>query len=191
LSDTIEELLDTARLRRILEMEPSTPDGDQNLELKTGKIEFRGVSFSFPGSDRLIINDLSFVLELSSTVAFVGRSGAGKSTIYNPLMRNLVPPRIQFSSMTRISRQSRKTRGLYEHIVMMPQITYMFDRMAAHNVKYGNLDATEQEMHEACRKAGIYETIEAREDGYETLLGDNGLPTFLLYCGSTGLNTTA
>ncbi|KAK0722915.1 hypothetical protein B0T26DRAFT_772048 [Lasiosphaeria miniovina] len=90
-SDTIQELFDAARLRRILEREPSIPNGDQNLKRKTGKIEFREVSFSYPGPERLIIDHLSTVIEGGSTVAFVGQSGAGKPTICNLLMRNLVP----------------------------------------------------------------------------------------------------
>jgi ATP-binding cassette, subfamily B, bacterial MsbA len=90
-SDMVEELLDTARLRRILEREPSTQNGNQNLKRKTGKIEFRDVSFSYPGSERPIIDHLSIAIEAGLTVAFVGRSGAGKSTICNLLKRNLVP----------------------------------------------------------------------------------------------------
>lgn len=90
-SDTIQELLDTARLRRILERELSIPNEDQTLEYKIGKIEFRDVSFSYPGSERLIIDHLSIVIEGGSTVAFVGQTGAGKSTICNLLIRNLVP----------------------------------------------------------------------------------------------------
>lgn len=90
-SDMIEDLLDTARLRRILEWEPSTQKGDQNLKCDTGKIEFQGVSFSYPGSNRLIIDNLSMVIEGGSTVAFVGPSGSGKSTMCNLLMGNLTP----------------------------------------------------------------------------------------------------
>jgi ABC-type multidrug transport system fused ATPase/permease subunit len=90
-SDTIQELLDAARLRRILERKPYMPNGDENLERKIGKIEFRDVSFSYPGSERLIIDHLSTVIGGGSTIAFVGQSGAGKSTICNLLMRNLVP----------------------------------------------------------------------------------------------------
>ncbi|KAB5515647.1 hypothetical protein GE09DRAFT_1263105 [Coniochaeta sp. 2T2.1] len=144
--------------------EPSTQNGDRNLKRKTGKIEFRDVSFSYPGSERLIIDHLSFAIEASLTVAFVGQSGAGKSTICNLLMRNLVPTAgtilIDDEDITTVKKDS-----LHEHIAMMPQNPYIFNRTVAYNVKYANLEATEQEMYEACRKAGIHETIMARKDG--------------------------
>lgn len=57
---------------------------------------------------------------------------------------------------------------------MMPQNPYIFNTTVAYNVKYTNPDATREEMYEACRKAGIHDTIIAREDRYETSMGDNG-----------------
>jgi ABC-type multidrug transport system fused ATPase/permease subunit len=57
---------------------------------------------------------------------------------------------------------------------MMPQNPYIFNRTVAYNVRYSNLDATDEEMYEACRKAGIHKIIMARKDGYETWMGDNG-----------------
>ncbi|KAK0702673.1 mitochondrial ATP-binding cassette sub-family B member 6 [Lasiosphaeris hirsuta] len=172
-SDTIQEFLDTARLRRILERELSIPNGDQNLEQKTGKIEFRDVSFSYPGSERPIIDHLSTVIEGGLTVAFVGQSGAGKSTICNLLMRNLVPTAgtilIDDQDITTLKKDS-----LHENIAMMPQNPYIFNRTVTYNVRYTNPDATDEEMYEACRKAGIHKTIMARKDGYETSMGDNG-----------------
>ncbi|KAK4206462.1 hypothetical protein QBC37DRAFT_407098 [Rhypophila decipiens] len=111
-----------------------------------GMIEFRDVSFSYPGSERLIIDHLSTVIEGGSTVAFVGQSGAGKSTICNLLMRNLVP-----------------TAGTI--LIDGQDITTLKkDSTVAYNVRYTNLDATDEEMHEACCKAGIHETIMARKD---------------------------
>ncbi|KAJ9129929.1 hypothetical protein NKR23_g12413 [Pleurostoma richardsiae] len=68
-----------------------------------------------------------------------------------------------------------KKDSLHKHIAMMAQNPYIFNSTVAYNVKYANPDATEQEMCEACRKAGIHETIMARESGYETMLGENGL----------------
>jgi ABC-type multidrug transport system fused ATPase/permease subunit len=57
---------------------------------------------------------------------------------------------------------------------MMPQNPYIFNRTVKYNVRYTDLDATDEGMHEACRKAGIHKTIMARKYGYETLTGDNG-----------------
>jgi len=70
---------------------------------------------------------------------------------------------------------------------MMSQNPYIFNRTVVYNVRYTNLDATDEEMHEACRKASIHNTIMAREDGYETLMGDNGQYVTLLL-RNTGLN---
>ncbi|KAM7197985.1 hypothetical protein V8F33_005252 [Rhypophila sp. PSN 637] len=173
LSKNIEKIHDTARLRRILEVVPSISYGDQNLERKTGTIVLEDISFSYPGSERVIIERLSLEIKGGSKVAFVGPSGTGKSTVCNLLMRNIVPT----SGKILIDDQDITTVGkdsFHKHITIMTQTPYIFNTTVAENVRYANLEATDEEMYEACRKAGIHKTIMARKGRYETLMGNNG-----------------
>lgn len=63
---------------------------------------------------------------------------------------------------------------LRDHIAMMSQNPYIFNSTVLYNVKYANLGATDEEIYEACRKAGIHETIISRKGGYNTLMGEDG-----------------
>lgn len=65
-------------------------------------------------------------------------------------------------------------RRLHENVGMMPQNAYIFNRTIMENMKYARLDATDGEVHEACRKAGIHETIMARSGQYNAPMGENG-----------------
>lgn len=87
-SDKLEEILDATRLRRILERVPDTGDGDEVMDFVSGRVEFQNVSFSYPGSSSQEIDNISFEIKGGSKVAFVGSTGAGKSTILRLLSRS-------------------------------------------------------------------------------------------------------
>lgn len=87
----LEDILDAARLRRILERNSRIPEGDKALEYVKGEVEFRDVSASYPGSKSKSIDNVRITIEGGSKVAFVGPTGVGKSTIFKLLMRMLAP----------------------------------------------------------------------------------------------------
>jgi ATP-binding cassette, subfamily C, bacterial LapB len=84
--ELLEEFLDTTRLRRIIERDSRVEEGDKALEYIEGKVEFRNVSFSYPGSKGQNIDGMSITIKGGSKVAFVGPSGVGKTTIFKLLM---------------------------------------------------------------------------------------------------------
>jgi len=87
----LEEFLDSARLRRIMEQKARISYGDRSLKYDKGEIRLDRLSFAYPGSKKLIIDDLSLTIKGGTKVALVGPSGAGKSTIFKLLMRQLLP----------------------------------------------------------------------------------------------------
>jgi len=89
--DLFEEFLDAIRLRRIIEKDSYVKKRDEVLKYVKSKMEFRNVSFSYPGSKRRSIDNMNFTIERRSKVAFVGSNGVGKSTIFKLLIRMLVP----------------------------------------------------------------------------------------------------
>lgn len=142
------------------------------LPPEVGRVEFSGVSFSYrPGSP--VIDDLSLVAEAGSTVAIVGPSGAGKTTLVNLLLRfydvdsGLIT--IDGRDITEVSRQS-----LRSHIGMVLQDTWLFAGTIAENIAFGRPDATTDEIVDAARAAYVDRFVRSLPDGYETRVSDDG-----------------
>lgn len=137
-----------------------------------GRVEFRDVSFSYDPT-RPLITDLSLIVEPGQTVAIVGPTGAGKTTLVNLLMRFyeldggaiLVDDR----DITTISRQE-----LRSEIGMVLQDTWLFSGTIRENLAYGNLDATPEQILEAARACYVDRFVHSLPDGYDTVLDDEG-----------------
>lgn len=153
--------------------EPSDPvDTAAELPRGPGRIEFRDVGFGY-SPDVPVIHDLSLVAEPGATVAIVGATGAGKTTLVNLLMRfydvnsgQILLDGIDIRRMSRLSLRSR--------IGMVPQDAWLFGATIADNIAYGRPDATEDDVIEAARAAHADDVIRSLPDGYRTVLGDGG-----------------
>lgn len=138
-------------------------------------IAFHDVSFAYPSQpDRLTVEHLSFKLPLGARYALVGPSGAGKSTLYALLLR------FYESSHGRIEVFGKDIREwpieqLRQHLGVVAQESVIFAASAMENIRYGRLDATDQEVIEAARTAYAHDFLSALPLGYDTYLGERGV----------------
>jgi ATP-binding cassette subfamily B multidrug efflux pump len=137
-----------------------------------GRVEFSRVSFSYD-PQRPLISDLSLVVEPGRTVAIVGPTGAGKTTLVNLIMRFYEVDQGAITIDGRdISRLSRAE--LRSQIGMVLQDTWMFGGTIRENIAYGNLDATEEQIIEAARATYVDRFVHSLPDGYDTRIDDEG-----------------
>jgi len=147
--------------------------GAKPLQLSGGSIRFENVNFAYH-PDRPIFKNLSFTIPAGKKVAFVGPSGCGKSTIVRLLYRFYDPSsgRIIIDDQDIFDLQLESVR---KAIGVVPQDTPLFHSDVLHNVRYGRLDASDEEVKEAARKAHVHDAIMRLPDGYATKVGERGL----------------
>jgi ABC-type multidrug transport system fused ATPase/permease subunit len=141
----------------------------------TGQIRFENVKFSYPQrKDITVLNGISFDAASNHTVALVGSSGSGKSTIASLLLNyyNIESGNILIDG-TKI--QDIDTYHLRKHIAIVPQEVLLFAGSIAENIRFGNTSASEEEVIEAARKANAWEFIQSFPEGLETQVGDRGI----------------
>ncbi|XP_075872996.1 ATP-binding cassette sub-family B member 6 isoform X2 [Nelusetta ayraudi] len=144
-----------------------------NLLFRKGKIEFKNVYFSYT-SGKEILNDVSFTVLPGQTVALVGQSGSGKSTIVRLIFRFYD---VQGGCITIDGQDISKVKqtSLRAHIGVVPQDTVLFNDTIQNNIRYGRVSASDREVEEAAIAADIHDKIEAFPDGYDTQVGERGL----------------
>jgi ATP-binding cassette, subfamily B, multidrug efflux pump len=149
--------------------DPLTPTVDLDPR---GRVEFEHVAFSYDPKNPLIA-DLSFVAEPGQTVAIVGPTGAGKTTLVNLIMRfyELDGGRITLDG-NNIADMTR--HDLRANVGMVLQDTWLFSGTIRDNITYGNLDSTEEQFHDAVRATYVDRFVHSLPDGYDTLIDDEG-----------------
>ncbi|MFZ9963827.1 MAG: ABC transporter ATP-binding protein [Terrimicrobiaceae bacterium] len=158
----------------LMETKPSITDlpSAKPLERCEGRIEFQGVSFGY-GSEKLALRNASLHIEPGKKYALVGASGAGKSTILSLILRFYDPQsgvvKIDGRDVREITQHS-----LRRHIGTVTQETFLFHDTIAENIRYGNLEATREQIESAAKLAYAHDFILAQPHGYETIVGDKG-----------------
>ncbi|KAG7541125.1 AAA+ ATPase domain [Arabidopsis thaliana x Arabidopsis arenosa] len=176
--ETVQSLVDMKSMFQLLEERSDIGDKDTNtklplLVLKGGSISFEDVHFSYL-PERKILDGISFEVPAGKSVAIVGSSGSGKSTILRMIFRFFDTD----SGNVKIDGQDIKEvrlESLRSSIGVVPQDTVLFNDTIFHNIHYGNLSATEEEVYDAARRAVIHDTIMKFPDKYSTAVGERGL----------------
>ena len=170
-----QSLTDMEAMFELMHVYPDIEDkpGAKPLDVRDGEIKFDNVRFSYDAR-RNILDNVSFVVPPGQTVAIVGASGAGKSTVSRILFRFYDieggSVRIDGQDISEVEQQSLRAA-----IGIVPQDTVMFNDSIFYNIAYGNPGASRAEIEEAARLAHIHEFIHALPDGYETQVGERGL----------------
>lgn len=141
---------------------------------KAVRIELRNVTFTYPGADRPALDNLSMTLEPNETVALIGRSGSGKTTVTNLLLRTLEPDsgEILFDG---IPEKDLALDWIRQQIALVPQDPFLFYGTIADNLRVAKEDATEAELIAATKSAELYDYIKSTPDGFNTKVGDQGM----------------
>lgn len=173
--NTIQSAIASAeRLFEIMDEPPEPPDPPDAIELKSvkGDVEFRNVSFSYK-SDEAVLKNISFHAHPGQTIALVGPTGAGKTSIINLLARFYDPDSgdifIDGYNIQKITRKS-----LRSSLGIVLQDTYLFSESVKDNIRYGRLDATDEEVKTAARLANAEQFILNLPQGYDTILSEDG-----------------
>ena len=170
-----QSLVDMEVMFGLLDVAPdvTTPPGAPALRVEGGRVAFEGVSFGYD-SRRPILKNLDFAVAPGETVAIVGASGAGKSTIGRLLFRfyDVTAGRITIDGQDIRSVELESLRGA---IGVVPQDTVLFNDTVAYNIAYGRPEAGQQAVVEAARLARIHDFVSGLPDGYETMVGERGL----------------
>ena len=163
----------TNRILNLLDTQPLILDGEVELEEEVkGEIIFDDVNFDYPSRNN-ILRKLSFKIEGGKTIAFVGSTGAGKSTIIKLLLR-LYDPQSGTISLDGHNIKDLKLNELRSSIGIVPQETFILDGTIRENILYGNHKATENDILEASKIAELDQFILSLDDKYETLVGERG-----------------
>lgn len=163
------------RIFGLLDEVPEVKDNPGAAELHSveGRVEFDSVSFSYDDGTP-VLRDISFEASPGEIVALVGPSGAGKTTLLNliPRFYDLQSGVIRIDG---VDVSSVKQQSLRQQLAMVPQQIELFSTSIMENIRYGRLDATEDEVEEAARQAQAHGFITAHPDGYSALVGEKGI----------------
>ncbi|MHA1911113.1 MAG: ABC transporter ATP-binding protein [Candidatus Kariarchaeaceae archaeon] len=166
-----------SRIAKIVDQE----DEDQKEEYRsfpdeiTGEIEFRNVSFyHMNGSKKLILNNINFTIKPNQKVALVGPTGCGKTTIAKLLLRFYDPQEGEIL-IDGVNIKEYNLEELRQNIGYIEQDIYLFPRSISENIKFGNPEASEEEILDAAELAQVDEFVQDLKEKYETIAGDRGV----------------
>jgi len=161
------------RIRKILDTPGDIVDGEKDLEPEPA-IRVEKLSFTYPGTDVRVLEDVSFTLRKGGTLGIVGRTGSGKTTLVELLMRLYDPPRGTVFIGDDDVRDVKLSvlRGLFGYV---PQETFLFAMSIADNIAFGNPEISREEIERLASIVDIHDEIETFPDGYDTMVGERGV----------------
>ncbi len=176
INDTIQRSLAAAeRIFEVVDEVPEIQDIEGAVELPRvqGRVEFDHVNFSY-GTEEEVLTDICIKAEPGQIVALVGRSGAGKTSIVN-LIPRFYDPRDGRILIDGYDVRYVKQQSLRSQIAMVLQDTFLFNGTVKDNIRYGKLEATDEEIIEAAKAANAAEFIDEMPNGYDTEIGERGI----------------
>lgn len=163
------------RFLDVMETEPEIQDAPDAKELENvkGHVSYEDVSFHYSDDDTLVLSHVSFDIPAGKSIALVGPSGGGKTTICSLLPRfyDVTGGRVTIDGQ---DVRSLTKKSLRSQIGSVQQDVYLFCGTIRENIAYGKPDATMEEIIEAAKKANIHEFIQELPDGYDTFVGERG-----------------
>tara|TARA_R110001592_G_scaffold291131_1_gene560383 strand:+ start:17100 stop:18854 length:1755 start_codon:yes stop_codon:yes gene_type:complete len=162
-------------LFQIMDTPKEKDEGTIEITRAKGELVFRGASFKYETSPQPILKNINLTIKAGETVALVGRSGSGKST-----MANLIPRFYELDAgeitLDGIPIDQIKLRSLRDQIALVTQQVTLFNDTLAKNIAYGGLDgASLDQLQDVAKKANALSFIEEKEHGFDTMVGDNGI----------------
>ena len=187
IAEAISTQANIERVTDLLETQPSITDrpdviekyGDafhpkkENWEPITGDIEFRHVWFHYPDGKENILEDFNLTVKAGTTVAIVGETGAGKSTLANLACRFFEPTQGEIL-IDGVDYRERSQLWLHSNLGYVLQNPHLFSGTIRENIRYGRLDATDAEIEEAARMVHAHDLIMGMEQGYDSDVGESG-----------------
>lgn len=167
----------TISIGRIQEvMAVSTEKAEDGLQVPIqGRISFESVGFKYEDEvNGAVLEDISFEVEKGQTVAIIGRTGSGKSTLMNLLLR-LYDYTSGSIKVDGVELHQIQKKHLRRHVGVVMQELFLYTKTIGQNIKISKKNAREEDVHEAARMAAIHHVIEDFENGYDTMVGERGV----------------
>lgn len=163
------------RINEVLDVNPEIKDAEitKNADDKRGFVKFNNVTFSYPGAEKPVISNISFEAKPGETVAIIGGTGSGKSTLINLIPRfydiqsgNILVDDVDIKEMPQESLRAK--------IGFVPQKAVLFTGTISENIRYGKEDAKDEEVRHAAEVSQSIEFIEKMEDGFDSIIAQGG-----------------
>jgi ATP-binding cassette subfamily B protein len=165
-AERVEQVLDTVPVVS----DPANPTNPTDV---TGIVKFENVSFSYPGSERPVVEDLSFTLEPGKTSAIIGGTGSGKTTLLN-LIPRFFDATTGTVSVNKIDVRDQEQEALWNSIGFVPQAAYLFSGTVASNLRFGRPDATDAELWRALEIAQARDFVAQMPGGLDAPIDQGG-----------------
>lgn len=162
------------RINEFLDVQPTIKNEVQEYTPITGDIEFRNVTFTYEDTNITALNNISFTIKAGQTVAFLGKTGSGKSTILD-LVARLYDVSSGEVLIDGTAIQELNLNSLRSAIGAVPQDAFLFSDTIENNIRFGNENASFEEIVSVAKKAVVHENIEGFTKKYDTVLGERGI----------------
>ena len=163
-----------SRIFELIDVEAEVKDSPDAIDLPPvkGEVKFQNVSFGYEASAE-VLHDVSFTINPGETVAIVGRTGAGKSSVANLITRFYEEQKgevlIDGHNVNSVTQKS-----LRQQVSIVPQDAFLFSGTVEENIRFGRLEATREEVIQAAKTAGVHEALMDLSQGYDTPVGERG-----------------
>jgi len=162
------------RINEFLKQVPEIQNYNTKPTILKGKVTFKDVTFTYDDTNITALKNISFSAEPGETVAFLGKTGSGKSTIIE-LIARLYDTKIGAISLDNQPIKTTNLNDIRKQIGFVPQDPFLFSESIGNNIKFGKEEATEEEIIQAAKDAVVHDNIIDFPNGYQTILGERGV----------------